>query len=270
MLSIFMLLIGAFSFLLPDEGNLVQNMGFIGNNPAQTSVKYMEIVGHLGTMDSKEATLFISSNRIFIKSTYISFGEIEVRGSVPEDNNMVASYPYLFNVEIGSNMNLTDKAVIGASLGMFEQRILTDVLKGYLFNLGGTYRIKSIFLSGYVRNIGSRVGYVENEKYSLPTYSAFCGTYSSGKEFFTVGVGLVNFSTSNLSMFAGYNRKISRFFSLGGEFITERDFSVGYRVKYPLRFMLAFRKNRTHIGIRFDVPFGGFDIKSHAYLGVGL
>ncbi len=270
MLNILLILVSAFSFLLPDEGNLAQSMGFRGNNPAQLITRYMEIGGHLGALDSREANLFISSGSIFIKSTYKSLGKIEVRGPVPQDDGMVPSYPYLFNVEIGSNMNLTARSTIGASCSIFEHRILTYDIKGYLFNLGGIYRVNALSFAGYARNIGPRMGYFKNDKYSVPTYGSFYGTYTMGKGQLSIGVGLLNFSTSNLTLILDYSSKISRCFSLGGELITEKDLSVGYRFKYPLRFMFAFRKDKTHIGIRFDIPSGGFNIKSYAYLGVVL
>ncbi len=270
MSGILLTLLGAFSFLMPHGGMIVSNMGFMGYNPARINGNRMMVMGRLGTLDSKEAVLEVSSGKSYFRAVYKSFGKLEVRGEVPQDGEFISSYPYLFMMEAGGNIPLSPNFRAGASILFFEQRLMTEDLRGYALSLGAEYLYSKVSIDGYVRNIGPRAGYMASEKYGLPVTGSVSLTYRQKENLVSLSVNMPNVTPSESTIFLGYLRKISKTISLGGEVAFENDLSFGYRTTYPLRFMLRAKKNRLLVGYLVEIPVSGFNLRNSLYLGVGI
>ena len=264
------MLFSAFSFLKTDNGLIQQNMGLFGNNPGQIRENSLEVMGRLGTLDTKETVFGIFMRHAFFKAMYRSFGIIEVRGDIPDDEHYTNSYPYLFEIEMGGNTTLSGKTKLGASITLFEQRIMTDNLRGYAFNIGGLYTIKSFKLGGFVRNISGKVGYDGFERYPLPKEGVLYGIYHDASNTVSFELSLDDLKLENRVIYLSYIRKLKQYLSLGTEVALEKDFSFGYTVKYPLDLMLRLKMNKYNIGFSVKIPKGAMDIKNSLYLGVDL
>jgi len=263
------MLFSAFSFLETDYGMLQQNM-FFGYNPGHIRENTAVVMGSLGTLDTKETVFSLSKRHAFFKAMYRSFGIIEVRGDIPDDEHYTNSYPYLFEIETGGNTSLSGKTKLGASISLFEQRIMTDNLRGYAFNIGGVYVIQRFKVGGYIRNVGAKVGYDKIERYSLPKEGAFYGIYYDASNTVSFELSLDDLKLENRVIYLSYIRKLKQYLSLGTEVALEKDFSFGYTVKYPLDLMLRLKMNKYNIGLSVKIPKGAMDIQNSLYLGVDL
>lgn len=264
-------LLGAFSFLSPPGGMLTRSMGFFGYNPARSTGNDLIIGGSLGTLDTREANVEISSERMYFRTTYHNFGKLEVRGNIPQDEDYIASYPYLFAIEIGSNVQPIQNTQIGLSASLFQQRIMTDELKGYAINIGVEHYLGKAVIGGYIRNIGPRIGYVENERYSLPIRSSIYALISKNKNTFSVSIDAPGITFKESAGYIGYVKKISYYATIGGELALEKDLSIGHRIKYPLKFMLKASKNKFSVGYLVEVPLSsGFNLKNTLYMRIKI
>lgn len=260
----------AFSFVKSSNGLLEQNMGFLSNSPANVREDYATIMGRDGSLDTKEAVFSLSKHNSFFKVTYKSFGMLEVRGNIPDDENYTPSYPYLFKIEAGGITRLGKNTRLGVSFSFFEQRIMMDDLKGYSLNIGTVYFTKIFSFGGYLRNVGPSVGYYKEEKYSIPIDGAVYGVVKKGKNTASIEISMDDLSIKNAVYYISYTRNIYDKLSLGGEIALEKDLSLGYRTKYPLKAILKYEIGKYEFGFEVNIPKGGFDIKESLYLGVKL
>ena len=265
LLSIF----AAFSFLLPDGGRLSEQMGFSYDNPALHQGGMILVGGELGTLDTKKATISISKNNVFVNANYINFGEIEVRGDIPDDEGALVSYPYLFSVEAGTRKKIGNTEA-GMSISFYEQRVMEYSLSGYYFSFGLAHRISFLNLQAFVRNIGSRNGFMNMEKYSLPIFAYTGVSYSGKNDIASIGAILEELSVEDAVFSILYARRIYRKLWVGAEFLPEKDMSIGYRNRYPVRFMLKAVKKDVSFGYQVKVPRGALDFKHILYLGVRI
>ena len=270
MSTLLFILFSAFSFLKTDNGLIQQNMGFFGNNPGHIRENSLVVMGRLGTLDTKETVFGIFMRHAFFKAMYRSFGSIEVRSDIPDDEHYASSYPYLFNIELGGNTTLNGKTKLGASITLFEQRIMTDNLRGHAFNIGGLYAIKSFKFGGFVRNLSGKVGYDGFERYPLPKEGGLYGIYQDALNTASIELLLDDLKFENRVMYFSYIRRFKKVLSIGTELALEKDLSFGYTVKYPLNLMLKLNLNKYNIGLSVMIPKGSMDIKNSLYLGVDL
>ncbi len=259
----------AFSFLLPDAGRLAQEMGFPTENPAYHKGNLLMFKGELSTMDSRYATISISKDGVFVNANYLNFGELEARGEVPDDENAISVYPYLFNAEIGT-WKYFGRTSLGVSASFYEQRIMDYSLSGYYFSLGAVYKVESFIFQGFVRNLGGRNGYVREERYSLPIFAYSGAAYNSKNNRVSLGAVFRELSTRNVIFSIMYSRRVYRKLWAGVEILPEKDASVGYREKYPVRFMIKTEKKGVEFGYQIKVPKGALDFKHTLYLGVKI
>ncbi len=262
-------LFAAFSFLQPDAGRLSELMGFVTENPSAYQSNTAFAAGELGTLDSKNAAISISGSNVFFTARYVDFGELDIRGTSPDDQSTVPAYPYAFLAEIGAWKSL-GRTRTGLSLNIFNQRIMDYSLNGYFLSLGFVYEIRRFSFSGFVRNIGGRYGYVETEKYTLPVFMFAGTTYKSRKNLFSLGLSMNDMTLENLKFSIAFSRKISSFLWGGVETLVEKDLSIGYREKYPVRFMLKAVKNNIAIGYLLKVPAAALDMKHTLFIGVKI
>ncbi len=266
---ILMTLFAAFSFLVPDAGRLAGEMGFVDYNPAAHKNGRAIFMGELSTLDSKKAIVCIAKKNVFLRAEYINFGELVVRGEVPDDEGAVSVFPYLFNGEIGTWKRF-GRTSLGFSLSFYEQRVMEYYISGYYLSMGVIHKVKSFNIQGFVRNIGGRTGYIEREKYPLPVF-AFAGlSHSSRNSRIALGSVFGYFSPKSLLFSLVYGRRIYKELWLGAEVLPEKDFSFGYRERYPLRFMMRVAKGNISLGYEVKVPKGALGFKHSLYCGVRI
>lgn len=266
---VLMTLFAAFSFLVPDAGRLAGEMGFVNYNPAAQRNNRAIFMGELSTLDSKKAIVCMAKKNIFLKAEYINFGELLVRGEVPDDERAVSAFPYLFSGEVGTWKKLGN-TVLGLSLSFYEQRIMEYYISGYYLSMGIVHKVKSFNIQGFVRNIGGRTGYTEREKYPLPVF-AFAGfSHSSRNSRVAFGCVFGYLSPNSLIFSLLYGRRIYKELWLGAEVLPEKDLSFGYRERYPLRFMVRASKGNISLGYEIKVPKGALTFKHSLYCGVRI